>query len=1109
MEIGSDKNQIEDTLEKVAELLNEASISNKDSVRLTNLKHVQELIVYKNPELLDNFLDEILQFQLDKSGEVKKFVVSFIEEACKKDTETIFKLIDNFRYLLFDENVNVQKRAYLAMINIFKNTLKWVVRNQNKLNDEQKQTWYTLLDLKNHIASQLDSDNDGIRTCCIKFLESLILCMSERLKESIIPHVNKGDFSVDQLDQVETDLFNRDELKEEGRYHFKTLLEYTLSSHISSVNLISSICVLSNIAKQRPEFIQTVLETYSKILSNIPPTLGKSQLNAVKKQMKLQIQSICKSSLCVGFVSELTSLLSDLGCSPNEINRLIPKNISIESNKRRLNQAQTNLDSKKVKLNQDQKNQEKLIDSLVERLQSKENVTDLVLVSMTNLPDKMSLKFSQEYKAISNPGSVQQIRSLAQMLVTYIGENNFESTSQNILTVDDDDLDEEEDDDLKFKLKLKSEKIDYSETVGKHPIHRQSSVSTPSKTLPTNLNKSASNKTFKLNDVTNNIINKIDQTQLQDLYNKAHNRILETDENVNRNKHACIIRKKVLVESTTLPGYDQKLTNYVFEDVKKRIDLALIWLYNNYLKIKQCYHKKSTLENMKYKLENGLNIKEEEQMDIVEVGHEVTKMEVIEQNEQYILNQIEFYEAEYDRTLISILDSLQQRKEQKDLLFSKFITQVPYLTDNALNLLKNCCQDSEKFLFNMSTLSELIVTRSKQRNELLQILLQFTSLSNQVLRENACTICLNLYERKQFAQIIEDYAFNRLKYLSLPNPPSELINDLTEETQEMLDASTWNEDMIKSCLYLYLELIPVNHKLINGLSEVYIESVAEIKRVILKMLETPIKKMGMDSQELLKLIQDFPRNSETLVLRIIHILTEKSQPSIDLVNKVRNLYATKLPDVRFLIPILTGLTKAEVIAALPQLIKLSNAVVKEVFNRLLGINTNIPVHKSPVNPTELLVALHQIDQANCDLKTVINATSLCFAEKQIYTQEVLTSVMQQLIEITPIPTLYMRTVIQSLTIYPKLSNFVVIMMQRLIGKQIWKSPKVWEGFIKCCQRIKPLSHQILLKLQPAQLKEVFQVAPDLKEHLNKYVHSITPLERAQITTETMELIENL
>jgi symplekin len=135
---------------------------------------------------------------------------------------------------------------------------------------------------------------------------------------------------------------------------------------------------------------------------------------------------------------------------------------------------------------------------------------------------------------------------------------------------------------------------------------------------------------------------------------------------------------------------------------------------------------------------------------------------------------------------------------------------------------------------------------------------------------------------------------------------------------------------------------------------------------------------------------------------------------------------------------------------------------------------------------------------------MLKATSFCFSEKQIYNQEVLAIVMQQLIDVTPIPTLYMRTVIQSVTMYPKLTGFVMIMMQRLIGKQIWKYPKVWEGFIKCCQRIKPVCHQVLLQLPLVQLKEVIDdTAPDLKEHLTRHVQSLNPnqvfnLERRKI-----------
>jgi len=48
---------------------------------------------------------------------------------------------------------------------------------------------------------------------------------------------------------------------------------------------------------------------------------------------------------------------------------------------------------------------------------------------------------------------------------------------------------------------------------------------------------------------------------------------------------------------------------------------------------------------------------------------------------------------------------------------------------------------------------------------------------------------------------------------------------------------------------------------------------------------------------------------------------------------------------------------------------------------------------------------------------------------------VLAVVMQQLMDMSPLPTLLMRTVIQSLAMYPKLIGFVMNIMQRLIIKQ--------------------------------------------------------------------------
>ena len=54
----------------------------------------------------------------------------------------------------------------------------------------------------------------------------------------------------------------------------------------------------------------------------------------------------------------------------------------------------------------------------------------------------------------------------------------------------------------------------------------------------------------------------------------------------------------------------------------------------------------------------------------------------------------------------------------------------------------------------------------------------------------------------------------------------------------------------------------------------------------------------------------------------------------------------------------------------------------------------------------------------------------------MYTSEVLAVVMQQLMEQSPLPMLLMRTVIQSLTMYPRLGGFVLNILSRLIMKQV-------------------------------------------------------------------------
>ncbi len=78
----------------------------------------------------------------------------------------------------------------------------------------------------------------------------------------------------------------------------------------------------------------------------------------------------------------------------------------------------------------------------------------------------------------------------------------------------------------------------------------------------------------------------------------------------------------------------------------------------------------------------------------------------------------------------------------------------------------------------------------------------------------------------------------------------------------------------------------------------------------------------------------------------------------------------------------------------------------------------------------------------------VSATNLCFSEKHIYTLEVLATVMNQLVEQTPLPTLLMRTVIQSIAMYPKLLGYAMNILQRLINKQVGYSVHMFNLLMK-------------------------------------------------------------
>lgn len=1032
------------TSEKVIKLLNSAATTKEVNGTLKHLKTIQQLIVHKEPKLLDNFLDEVITFQVDKDPNIRKFVVEFIEDACKHHIEILPKVIGNLILLLEDNAVSVRKRVIHATFHVYTCAIKWLCKAKS-IDDIMEATWAKMTELKQSIFALLESDNEGIRAYVVKFMEAVII--AQTFKDEYSP----DDISLDIVPVI-LKIFRPRKMEEEAREIFQRLVDFHGASHVSSLNLMACMQVLTAIGGKRLEFFPKVLQAFECLHANLPPTLSQSQVSSVRKNLKLYLFQLVKHPIASEYSSRVSIMLSDLGATPQQISKCFP-----EATKRRQKDSE-DLYGKKSKMDEEEDDEPTItkeispkskpktsaIDVTADDLAPKlfpTNIADLVLVSMLNLPDIMATNFQSTYTPIAAAGTEPQIKHLSRLLATQLtiaGIGKGVDEMRNVVKLEKLNVSDEEEETSSKQIQT----VVGSKTVDPKP-KKQAVVLIPS---GSSSGVKTSRQSKKLNFLSAG--KPLAGEESDRMSRAAYRRILDSEKNVAK-MGASGIRTKILTTlATQFRGeFAEDLRDHILENPRSRIDLAFSWIYQEY----------ATCRGFESSVEAPID--------------------------------------GYEETINLLLSGILENDEHNRALFSRFFIEVPYVTEGMAECLKIICTDESSTEQGLELAKSMTVRRPTRKLLFLGVISDLTLHESVEIRTKAVNVAVEIYESGNLKSFIEAFALRSLKFLLSDTPSSSNFVYFSPPL------ASWTDDLTKVCLHLYLSLLPINHQLIHELGNAYVETSPEIKRTILRAVEAPVKGMNMDSPELLRFVEKCPKGAETLVTRIIHILTDKAPPSAELVDRVRDLYRKRVPDVRFLIPIINGLTKREVIAALPELIKLNPTVVKEVFHRLLGSNFS-----SPLSPAELLVALHNIDSDKCNLKIVIKATSLCFEEKNVYTQVVLAMVMQQLMEQNPLPILLMRTVIQSLANYPHLLGFVTNILQRLIIKEVWKQKKIWEGFIKCCQRTKPQSFQVLLQLPPPQLKEVLDSCVDLRDPLCQHVDTFTDHQKAHIPKEVLDVL---
>ncbi|XP_046967815.1 symplekin [Vanessa cardui] len=1045
---------------QLVQWINEAGMA-EGTKKANLLRKIVEVLLHQAPQMVPIYMENILSLVNDKSTDVKRQVVAFIEELSNAFPHLLPKIISQLQLLVIDSVIAVQKRAIQAASIVYRNVLLWICKESAEVS-EMQYVWEHLTELKLLILNMIDSDNEGIRTHSIKFLEEVVLLQSSN------PDDSTEDFRLENL-PTHLPFLKRNAMEEESDHIFQLLLKFHNSQHISSVNLMACMTTLCLVAKLRPKYLSSVVQALGDLHTTLPPTLSQSQVNSVRKHLKMQILVLVKHPSSVEMMPQLMQLLSDIGMTPQEINKAVPKerrnkrlgeikNGDTPAKRFRIDSPQStagsdsNSNSRSDFNIYDEDNTQPIItkatateDSIFEGLNNVDNVVNLVMSTLSNnLPSEMTSHFASTYKPIPNSGTKVQKRALAKMLLAVIKDEAPAPVMPPLLSDFGTKIPLLREDDEKITLKNAVAKLQEStkdkqienavsklmeETRQEHlkeeerkAKDKEKLVPPPTPTVP-KLKQRV--KLLKLQEITRPIPKEVKSK----LMIQAVERILRAEKESAIGGAAQIRAKFITIFASSYTSDIRELVlNYILEDPLNRMDLALSWLYEEYAFMQ------------------GFN------------RHPVTLQPKVHEK----------HDDNYNQLLCALVTQISERGDpimeaSKDVLLRKVYMEAPVITDEAIDYLKHLITENKSSTLALELLEELCIMRPPRSHKYVAALVGNVLSENEEIRDITLKSCVKIYKQctESAKKVIEKNALLYLGFISLSTPPQELFGNRYINRP-------WTDDLYRMCLNLVMALFPEKEELIMEIARVYGCAGAEAKRCVLRQLEGPLRAALAPAglrPAFSALLHDCPRGAETLLTRLVHILTDKAAPSAELVRRVRELYATRVSDVRFLIPVLNGLSKKEILAALPKLIKLNPAVVKEVFNKLLGLQ-NPNNEQLPVSPEDLLVALHLIDPNKADLKYIIKATALCFAEKNIFTHDVLSAVLQRLAEESEIPVLMMRTVLQALTLYPNLSGLAINILQLLIEREVWNNKVAWEGWLKCAERLAARAAPALAALPP-------------------------------------------
>jgi len=161
--------------DQAVELLNGAKLATDAPAKTSSLKQLAELVIRKDPSLLDEFLDPLLELQVDPAVTVRKTLVGLCEEIATGHPAHLPKCVTALRTMLKDNAPAVVKQAAKASGPVFREALiEAATKGEGpRVPKEVTDMWNGAKALKDDVRRLVLADrvNDGVRLQAVKFLE--------------------------------------------------------------------------------------------------------------------------------------------------------------------------------------------------------------------------------------------------------------------------------------------------------------------------------------------------------------------------------------------------------------------------------------------------------------------------------------------------------------------------------------------------------------------------------------------------------------------------------------------------------------------------------------------------------------------------------------------------------------------------------------------------------------------------------------------------------------------------------------------------------------------------------------------------------------------------